>query len=114
MIVQKTIPSFKGIFLKWRSIVRTLFCSQNVEALSRYTKLFNEFLPSLKNVQDFLQHVPNGTKRNLETKLKNVIKEWKNLQHEMVQIIKVSNPVQIASQFFVFTFNPLSASVALI
>ena len=98
----------KASFFTWTSIVRTLFFFfffQNVEVLLFYAKLFNEFFPSLKNVQDLLRYFPDDLKSKVETKLNNVTKEWENLQNEMVQIIKVINSIQIVSQFFLLMFN---------
>ena len=76
-----------------------------MKALLLYTKLFNEFFPSLKNVKDLLKYFPDDLKSKVETKLNRVTKEWKNLQNQMVQIIKVISSLQIVSQFFMFNLN---------
>ena len=89
-------------FFTWSSIVRTQFFSQNVEALLHYSKLLNEFLPSLENVQDLLKHVPDDLKSKVETKLNNVIEGLTKSQDKMEQTIKVINLAQIVSEFFFY------------
>ena len=71
----------------------TIFFSQNVEALLRYSKLFNEFLPSLKNVKDLLKDAHEDLKLKMEKRLESVTKEWENLLNDMVRVIKVINPI---------------------
>ena len=70
----------------------TIFFSQNVEALLRYSKLFNEFLPSLKNVKDLLKDVHEDLRSKVESKLNNVTEGLTKSQNKMDQIIKVINP----------------------
>ena len=70
----------------------TIFFSQNVEALLRYSKLFNEFLPSLKNVKDLLKDVHEDLRSKVESKLNNVAEGLTKSQNKMDQIIKVINP----------------------
>ena len=70
----------------------TIFFSQNVEALLRYSKLFNEFLPSLKNVKDLLKDVHEDLRSKVETKLNHVTEGLTKSQNKMDRIIKVINP----------------------
>lgn len=73
----------------------TIFFSQNVEALLHYSKLLNEFLPSLENVQDLLKYFRVDRKSKVETKLNNVIEGLTKSQDKMQEIIEVINSAQI-------------------
>ena len=77
----------------------TIFFSQNVEALLHYSKLFNEFLPSLENVQDLLKYFPVDRKSKVETKLNNVIEGLTKSQDKMQEIIEVINSAQITKNW---------------
>lgn len=62
---------------------------QNVEAISRYTKLFYKFQSSLKKVKHSWIVFLYELKEAITKKLDSVIKGWKNLAKDMAKVIKV-------------------------
>ena len=62
---------------------------QNVEAISRYTKLFYKFQSSLKKVKYSWIVFPYQLKEAITKKLDSVIQGWKNLAKDMAKVIKV-------------------------
>ena len=62
---------------------------QNVEAISRYSKLLYKFQSSLEKIK-YLSIAPaHQLKEAITKKMDSVIKDWKKLANDMVKVIQV-------------------------
>lgn len=75
-----------------------------LQALSRYTEVFNEFIPSLKNIQHLLKHFPKDMRLHVERTLRRVTEDWESIQNNIQLLIQVSTSTENIFVLFIKNF----------
>ena len=66
------------------------FNLQDPEALGRYVRLFDQVLPSLRNINEMEKNITSNTRPNYLKLINTVKRDWVKLRNDIMETKKVS------------------------